>query len=205
MEKIIIIDSVQKYKRILDEKFLGDFEIERVEINKEFFTGLGKGTTLEDSYSKTIEKKLKSFSKKPVLYWFTFKNEYNGQENLRKDFENFCSTVKVLEFRQGKKHYQTEQLEYRRALSSYKTLSKEKSNVLYVGKVKKNFWGRLATHAGWATSPKTAGLQLRYWYDFDKYPVLQLNYITLDTSLSDFVSILELELAKKLKPLIGRY
>ena len=59
-------------------------------------------------------------------------------------------------------------------------------------------------HSGWGTSPKTAGLQLPYWYDFEKYGNLTFNYIVLEKSMKYFVEVLEKELRNELKPLIGK-
>jgi hypothetical protein len=204
MEKNIIISSVGRYKKLL-EVYSNDFDIKEIPINREFFSELNSEITSEKSASTKIKEDLIKFNTSPVLYWFTFKEDFNNQKVLREDFEKFYYETKLLEYRQGKEHYKCKPLAFRRALSAFKTIPNDTtSTTLYVGKVKKGFWGRLSTHAGWATSPKTAGLQLKYWYDFDKYPELTLRYIVLDKKLDDFVSILEIDLAKKLNPLIGK-
>jgi len=75
------------------------------------------------------------------------------------------------------------------------------TNVLYVGKVKNNVGARLSTHFGYANG-KTGGLQLRHWVS--KLLTLTVNIIAFDENIGDFINPLELELAKELKPLIGK-
>jgi hypothetical protein len=76
------------------------------------------------------------------------------------------------------------------------------TDVLYVGKVKKNIGARLSTHFGYAHS-KTGGLQLKYWAKDIKMK-LTVHLIVFDENIGDFINPLELELTKKLNPLIGK-
>lgn len=76
------------------------------------------------------------------------------------------------------------------------------TNILYVGKVKKGLGARLSTHFGYAHS-KTGGLQLKYWAKKIGLK-LTVHFIVFDENIGDYINPLELELTKKLKPLIGK-
>jgi len=66
--------------------------------------------------------------------------------------------------------------------------------------------GRLITHLGYSTSTQTAGLRLFHWYNVTEgLPSLKLNYIVYEREMEDLISILELDLARELKPILGRY
>ena len=74
---------------------------------------------------------------------------------------------------------------------------------MYVDKVEIGFWGRLVTHLDYNQSPKTAGMQLFHWYKPELYGDIKLNYIVFDDDIKHL--ILEKQLAKDLKPLVGKY
>lgn len=76
------------------------------------------------------------------------------------------------------------------------------TNILYVGKVKSNIGGRLATHFGYA-NPKTGGLQLKYWAKSINLE-LTVTIITFKDDIGDYLNPLELYLTKKLRPIIGK-
>jgi hypothetical protein len=140
----------------------------------------------------------------PVLYWFSFDNDFNQQCEVREHFKQFSSDNSKMEYKKGEEHFLNNKLINRRAFSACKSKHDLNTKTLYVGKVEKNIWGRLAVHAGWGSSPKTAGMQLRFWYDFKKYGNLTFNYIVLHNDLKYFVEVLEKELRNELNPLIGK-
>lgn len=76
------------------------------------------------------------------------------------------------------------------------------TNVLYVGKVKKDLGGRLSTHFGYANH-KTGGLQLKYWAK-DLQLELMVTFIVFEDKIDDYLNPLELYLTKELNPLIGK-
>jgi hypothetical protein len=140
------------------------------------------------SKSKEFNELYKSLCKdKPVLYWFTFDKEKFKEEELKFDFEY----IKINTAGRG--------------LSFLPKTYNRNSNTLYVGKVKKNFHYRFVNHLGHSVNNKTVSLQLTYWYDVTKYGNLKLNYIVLDKGMEALISVLEVELAKELMPIIGSH
>ncbi len=89
-----------------------------------------------------------------------------------------------------------------RNLSGIKEKPNLETQILYLGKVKKNVGARFSTHFGYANS-KTGGLQLRFWAKQIDLK-LKVNILVFDDNLDDFINPLELELTKELKPLIGK-
>lgn len=133
--------------------------------------------------------------KKPVLYWFDF--EYSKERNS-------AISKKYQVYRDKIKHdYSNKQY---RNTAAYKATSEE-SKTLYVGKVETGFWGRIVTHLGYNSNPRTAGMQLHYWYveEFEAFGNLTLNYIVFDYEMKYLISVLEKRLALELRPLIGKY
>ncbi|WP_217605211.1 hypothetical protein [Chitinophaga sp. GbtcB8] len=110
----------------------------------------------------------------------------------------------------------TEGLRVIEALNSYKASTERKatpalkskidhsSKILYVGKVKGFFWGRLIQHLGFFKVKATQGLQLFYWAK--GLPLhLRVNVLEFDSNMAELMSVLEYSLAQKLNPLIGKH
>jgi hypothetical protein len=142
-------------------------------------------TTCEEH--KHIFGDLIKFKKKPILYWFSIDNEISNATRIRK---------KYMEFKEVKSN---------RASASYKIHIDSNSKTLYVGKVKKDFHLRLVTHLGYSKNKETAGMQLFHWYNPQEFGDIILNYIVFNEEMSDLITILEMELARELKPIIGKY
>ncbi|MCZ8198196.1 MAG: hypothetical protein O9267_11375 [Flavobacterium sp.] len=134
-----------------------------------------------------IFSEIKKIKMKPVLYWFSIDNNNVTATTLRN---------KYLEFKD---------LKFSRNSASYKPFIDPKSRTLYVGKVKKDFHLRLVTHLGYSKNKDTAGLQLFHWYRLEEFGNLTLNYIVFKEEMCDLITILEMELARKLNPIIGKY
>lgn len=87
---------------------------------------------------------------------------------------------------------------------SDKRINNEHSKVLYVGKVKRDFYGRIIQHMGYHRSAHTQGLQLSHWI-----PAIQLDvtfkYVVLKPEIGDFLSSIEYALANELKPILGKH
>lgn len=124
--------------------------------------------------------------KRPILYWFSIDDKTINATRLRE---------KYIEFKD---------LKSKRNSASYKALDSN-SKTLYVGKVKKDFHLRLVTHLGYSKNENTAGMQLFHWYNPEEFGNLTLNYIVFNEEMSDLITILEMELARELKPIIGKY
>ncbi|MCD6013886.1 MAG: hypothetical protein K0Q79_3748 [Flavipsychrobacter sp.] len=92
-----------------------------------------------------------------------------------------------------------------RNLPAYKkTFRNWDSNILYVGKVKKGFVGRLTVHLGYYTNKHTQGLQLCHWAQNEKLK-LRLHYVKFPYDLIDLIGLYENALAKELHPLLGKH
>lgn len=121
----------------------------------------------------------------PVLYWFEITSDIENSE-IREAIENYkakvdCKTAPAL-----KKGY---------SLSS---------KCLYVGKVRQKFWGRIIQHLGYYKQRKTQGLQLFYWAKGLGLDIT-IHAYEFDKDMADLVSILELEFARELEPIIGKH
>ncbi|MFY7669786.1 hypothetical protein ACOSP6_01725 [Tenacibaculum sp. MEBiC06402] len=177
-------------KKLQDAQLaLNSSQIKTIEIGAEYFNE--KFLADEDVTQLNEEFSFLRNQNKPTLYWFELMNNTYNIE-LRRHYEEYRERTK-----KGEAIY--------RNTSSYKTKPDYSSKILYVGKVEKAFWGRLVTHLGYNVSEKTAGMQLYHWYNPTIYGKIVLNYIEFDHEMKHLIVILEKQLAKKLKPLIGRY
>jgi len=78
------------------------------------------------------------------------------------------------------------------------------SRILYVGKVKGAFWGRLIQHLGFFKVNATQGLQLFYWTR-SLALTIKVNVIEFDIAMADIMPTIELAFAQRLQPLIGKH
>lgn len=183
---------------VLSKNKIKNKHIYQVVINSDFFKddflpnfkGLDKSTYLSEQLMMLEN------VKGPVLYWFEFDKAVDKNNLLREKYFNYKNMILK----------SNDPLKYRNT-SSYKKQFCEDSDVLYVGKVEKDFYQRIKTHLGFATSPKTAGMQLHHWYaqNITEFGDLRLNYIVFTPDMIYLISTLEKIIAQKLKPLIGRY
>jgi hypothetical protein len=205
MEEVDFLEKkIVDYIAYLDE--VKSFSPQKIIIDADFFSNRIDDSTYNKTKSQIVKDELDKYSKNPILYWITFENNVCNKENLYCHYKETSIENSKKLFQIGLEIYKEKRLEYRRVFSSTKVKTKDDflTNTLYVGKVQSKIWGRLAVHAGWGGSPKTAGLQLNYWYNFETYGNLVFNYIVLDPKLKYFVEVLERELREKLKPLIGK-
>jgi hypothetical protein len=167
-----------------------EHDIKSILIDKEYFDEKFMKINITEA---TEDFKLLKTIKEPVLYWY----ELNSSENniiIREKYTAYRGLTKI----------SNNNVEYRNT-SSLKTKPDYNTKTLYVGKVETSFWGRLVTHLGYNKSEKTAGMQLFHWYNPALYGSIKLNYIEFDNDMKHLIIILEKQLAKELKPLIGRY
>ena len=191
-------DFFRKSIEVLQNNESKTKDICQVLINSEFFRDdfLPNFLPLDKSSHLKEQLNLLQNVKGPVLYWFEFEKAVDKNNLLRETYFNYKNTIA-----------QTKDLSNYRNTSSYKKVFCEDSNVLYVGKVEKDFYQRIKTHLGFATSPKTAGMQLHHWYaqNIKEFGDLTLHYIVFDSTMIDLIAVMEKDVAKEFKPLIGRY
>jgi hypothetical protein len=184
----IVSDSIKKLKQNLINKI----QINQIHIDNSFFDEKYKSTVNITKDLKIFDNLLKI--KKPVLYWFEFESSKEKTLSICNKYEYYRNNIKL----------DYSNIDYRNT-SSYKSKYQNTIKTLYVGKVESGFWGRIVTHLGYNKTPKTAGMQLHYWYDIEKFGDLNLFYIEFDDSMKYLISILEKQLAHHLSPLIGKY
>ena len=188
----MIIDFLNKKindsREILQANLSNDKKVEILTIDATFFDSIYFNHDIRESEQlKEVFVKLKQI-KNPVLYWFEIDETKITAEKIRSLYIEHLTKKS------------------NRAISSYKKDFDRNSKTLYVGKVKTGFWGRFITHLGYHKSIQTAGLQLFHWYNVvDGLPALKLNYIVFEREMEDLISVLELDLARELKPILGRY
>ncbi len=78
------------------------------------------------------------------------------------------------------------------------------SKVLYVGKVKRHFWGRFIQHLGFYKVNRTQGLQLFYWAK-ELGVELKLTILEFEPEMTNLMEVIENDLAKQLKPILGKH
>ncbi|WP_129021125.1 hypothetical protein [Edaphocola flava] len=78
------------------------------------------------------------------------------------------------------------------------------TKVLYVGKVKGIFWGRVIQHMGYFKNTQTQGLQLYYWTTHLPL-ILQFHVLEFELEMANLMSVIEYAFAQELKPLIGKH
>jgi len=78
------------------------------------------------------------------------------------------------------------------------------SKILYVGKVKRHFWGRLIQHLGYYKVNRTQGLQLFYWTK-ELNLNLKLTVFEFEPEMINLMEVLENDLAKHLNPILGKH
>lgn len=123
--------------------------------------------------------------KNPVLYWFEIVSDHQSR-----DIYNTLVHLKT---------------NLNRNLPAYKkTVRDWQSNILYVGKVKKQFCGRITVHLGYYANPHTQGLQLCHWAQNEKLK-LRLHYVLFPFELTDLIGLYENALALELRPLFGKH
>jgi hypothetical protein len=123
--------------------------------------------------------------KGPALYWF----------ELVSDHEAAAIISALNTYKQADKP---------RATPALRNTQASTSRILYVGKVKRNLWGRLIQHMGFYRVAATQGLQLFHWAK--KAGVsLKFNYIVFDNEMADIMPLIEYAFAKHYHPLVGKH
>jgi len=121
----------------------------------------------------------------PVVYWFEIISATKAEE-VRKAISDY-------KYSEGAKSVPALRAKY----------SKD-SKTLYVGKVKRKFWGRVIQHLGYYHVKRTQGLQLYHWAK-DIGLKVRLHAYEFEPEMEELVSLFELEFARKLKPITGKH
>lgn len=164
-----------------EEKQVHSFEIDCRDLDKRFHSN-----DIRDANEfKEIFDTLKSVTN-PVLYWFEIISDTSHQQ-IVESISNY------------KKDGGT------RATPAMRKNISGGSRILYVGKVKNTFWGRLITHLGYLKGTgQTQGLQLDCWAK-DICLKLRLHVVEFDKRMADYMTVIENAFAKELKPIIGKH
>jgi len=121
----------------------------------------------------------------PVVYWFEISSPTPSEE-IRK---------RIFTYKFSKES---------KSVPALKSNYNNKSRALYVGKVKRKFWGRIIQHLGYYPVKRTQGLQLYHWArDIDL--TLRLHAYEFETEMEDLVVVIELKLARHLNPITGKH
>jgi hypothetical protein len=123
----------------------------------------------------------------PVIYWFSIEDCEIINEHVLNEFDTYRRTNL-------------------RITPPVSTNAKQSdSRILYVGSCRSTrIRDRFFWHTGYYKEGKTQGLQLCHWAIPLNIPI-HLQYICLDPALKDLTSVYESELARVLKPLLGKH
>ncbi|RVT71197.1 hypothetical protein EOD40_17455 [Flavobacterium sufflavum] len=183
----IVDDQINKLKRCIDAIKGNDLEVKTIEIDSSYLNEKYRKT---QTFSKCANFKdlYDSLPKKvPVLYWLTYDATKLENDSLNQLFEKISKIPKERKF------------------TEIPSSRRKSSGVLYVGKVIDKFHYRFVNHLGHSVSDRTGSLQLTYWYDTERYGNLKLNYIVFKEEMKSLLGVLEIELAKELKPIVGSH
>lgn len=120
----------------------------------------------------------------PAIYWIEILSEHTA-----KDILYFYGDFKKSLIRKTPA--------YNKGFNNWNT------KVLYVGKAQANIAGRMIIHLGYEGRDNMQGLQLCHWKHIQSLRI-RLNVIYLSSSLSMLAQVFENQLAKRLKPILGR-
>lgn len=122
--------------------------------------------------------------KGPVLYWYEITSDHSNDD-----------IIKALR--------EYEQKNERATPVIYKGYDKV-TRILYIGKCKGNFWGRVIQHWGYYKVSTTQGLQLYHWAK-ELHLEVRLHALEFASDMTDIMPIVESYFAKQLHPLIGKH
>lgn len=176
--------GIEAYQKVLDKKKFEHliFDLDCAKLPKPSWT---KEKPIPNSLNYIFDVLPKN---KPCLYYF---------EIIDTDTTEILDAYKAFLKAEDKKK------KPRRAAALKKNPPLDSSN-LYIGKVKYDIWGRMMVHLGYYHVEATAGLQLVCWAKDVKLK-LKIHIYVFDKEMANFVSPLELPLARTLKPLIGKH
>lgn len=121
----------------------------------------------------------------PTIYWVEIKTELSTEEILE--------AFKKYRFSRDARNTPT--CKWRTNCSG---------NILYVGKVQRDFWGRVIQHLGFSSSPQTQGLQLFHWIKGYSAEVT-FHYREFIDGLEPLIGAVEYNVAKEMNPILGTH
>lgn len=206
----IIDDYIEKkiaFYKDLKSHHIEDISIsDSIIINREFISALESDFTdfiklreksnniprkENESFKKALIEKfellkvIKENNEKPSIYWFEIINKSDSQNE--KLWKKFRSSKNIGAGWWTKANNDVE----------------FNTNILYLGKVEKNLFGRLLQHLGIAHK-KTSSLKLRKWFkDFEDVD-LKFRYIQFDQDILPYLEDFENIYWRNFKPLLGQ-
>jgi|SRR6185437_3020891 len=134
--------------------------------------------------------------------WFSeIFNSYNGATVYAIEVLSGPGNQRIIELY---KDYIKTPVQMRRGTSALKSTADPNTKYLYVGKVKAVFHGRVIHHLGFHSSGQTVGLQIFHWLKGEQLQ-LRIHTYQFPQNMENFLEVLEGQLAKQLKPLIGKH
>lgn len=157
------------------------------------FSCIFKCAELEDYLNHNITESIQFFGlfkelmeiKGPVLYWYEIISNHSNDEII--------NALQVYEQQQN----------HRAIPVFYKGYNRD-TRILYVGKCKEKFWGRVIQHLGYFNTPTTQGLQLYHWAK-ELHLEVKLHALEFTEDMADIMPIVESYFAKRLHPLVGKH
>lgn len=139
--------------------------------------------TKSDQYRELIKELMEI--KGPVLYWYEIISNHSNDEII--------NSLQMYEQKQN-----------HRAIPVFFKGYNRNTRILYVGKCKGKFWGRVIQHLGYFKIPTTQGLQLYHWAK-ELHLEVKLHALEFTEDMADIMPIVESYFAKKLHPLVGKH
>jgi uncharacterized protein YihD (DUF1040 family) len=183
--KNVITNYLLKASTVLTEQVSNLPDIKTFEIDcsqlKEF---LNVDIRYSEEFKELFEKLMQI--KGPCLYWYKIISDNTSAEIIY-----------------SLKEYKSKLDRSVPAIKSDKSIFMN-SRILYVGKVKRDFYGRVIQHLGCHTVARTQGLQLNYWAK-EIGLKLELNVMEFDLKMANILPVVEFAVANELNPLIGKH
>lgn len=181
LNELIIQIAKKTVNPILDVSICGAKRIEVYDIDCSELDDYNDVDITESEKYRSLFDKLKSING-PALYFFEVTSDHSKEEIISR-------------FRAYSK------LKNSKVVPAIKKTIPD-SKVLYVGKVKRDFYGRLIQHLGFFRNPTTQGLQLFYWANDI---TIKLTVFEFELNMINLMSVLENELAEQLMPMLGKH
>lgn len=144
---------------------------------------LNHDITKSDQYSGLFKELMEING--PVLYWYEIISNHSNDEII--------NSLQMYEQKQN-----------HRAIPVFFKGYNRNTRILYVGKCKGKFWGRVIQHLGYFKIPTTQGLQLYHWAK-ELHLEVKLHALEFTEDMADIMPIVESYFAKRLHPLVGKH
>jgi len=184
---------VNQFIQTLANTLLESLEAIKTTGAKQYYTFIIDCDTLKDynhNDIRTSPEYIDTFNvlmdlKGPVLYWFEIVSDTPG-EVIRNSISQYSKDGNS------------------KATPALKKTFVADSRCLYVGKVKRDVWGRMIQHLGFYKESRTQGLQIFHWSKGLGLN-LRVHLYVFESDISEIVSVFEIALAKNKNPIIGKH